>query len=137
WPHFARVRKMGLQQIRKFDECLCFGFGRTGERDERVELAVQVLEIFLRQSVEPFAQLRSVDDFVDRVEQRQRLDRQPCLREQAQCFRNSVSPGGQGLDLEPVAVTFGEEGQVVVRDSKELAKKADDLVTAARLRHYY
>src|SRR4029450_4095802 len=114
-----------------------FGFGRTGQRKQRIQVAIQIFKVRSRQSVETLAELCSANDFVDRIKKRQGQDRQPNLREQAQFFGNDVGAAGYGLDLEALAVTPRKNRQVVIRDSEELTEENGDLITASGLGHYY
>ena len=128
---------MHSQVFGKFGQGHGLGFGRTGQREKRVQFAIKIFKVRSRQTVEALAQLCPADDFVNRVEQWQRQDRQSDLGEQAQFFGNDIAASSQGVDLEMVAVSLRENRQIVIRDAEELAEKAGNLITAPGLRQYY
>src|SRR5438067_10762166 len=97
---------MGSQQLREFGQGRAFRLGQAGQREQRVQLGVQVFKILAWQGAEAFAQLGARDDSIDRVEERSRQDRQSNLSEQTELSGNTVITSGQGLDLKAIAVTL-------------------------------
>ena len=67
----ARIGEMGPQMFGKLGQGHALGFGRTRQREQCIQLAIQIFKIISRQRIQPFAQLCPAHDFVDRVEQRQ------------------------------------------------------------------
>src|SRR5215472_12093209 len=125
------------QNIGEVGQTNPFGLGRSRKREQRVQIALEVFEVRFGQSFQSFAQLSASHSVVHGIEQRQRQDRQPGLREQAKSFGNDVAAVRERFDLETVAMTVGENGELMIGDAEQLAKQSGDLITASRLRQYY